>query len=136
MSISRLRRAANLACVGILLILSASALWSQQPPPSTLEQAAGSVSSLRNQAAGGCGLGMLFGAFCALWAQNTRRNAFLWFLLGAIFSVITVMVLLYKNSQDIAQRPLPVPTPCPKCGRSRTAEQLVCDCGHYFGADH
>ena len=135
MSMSRLPRAANLACVAILLILSASALWSQPLPPSALEPAAESLTSLRNQAAGGCGLGMLFGAFCALWAQNTRRNAFLWFLLGAIFSVITVLFLLYKNSQDIAQRPLPVATPCPKCGRSRTAGQLVCDCGHYFGAD-
>jgi hypothetical protein len=43
---------------------------------------------------------ILFGAFCALWAQNTRRNAWLWFFLGLIFSVITVLVLLYKNSND------------------------------------
>jgi hypothetical protein len=46
----------------------------------------------------------LFGAFCALWAQNTGRNAWLWFFLGAFFSVITVLVLLHKNSRDRAQR--------------------------------
>ncbi len=44
---------------------------------------------------------MLFGAFCALWAQNTGRRPLLWFFLGVFFSVITVLVLLYKNSQDI-----------------------------------
>ena len=42
----------------------------------------------------------LYGAVCALWAQNTRRNAWLWFFLGLFFSVITVLVLLYKNSED------------------------------------
>ncbi|MEX2091357.1 MAG: hypothetical protein WD971_01705 [Pirellulales bacterium] len=46
------------------------------------------------------GLGVLFGAFCALWAQNTGRNAWLWFFLGLIFSVFTVLVLSYKNSTD------------------------------------
>jgi hypothetical protein len=46
------------------------------------------------------GLVILFGAFCALWAQNTNRNAWLWFFLGLFFSVITVIVLLAKNSAD------------------------------------
>lgn len=41
---------------------------------------------------------VIFGAFCALWAQNTGRNAWLWFFLGLFFSVITVLVVLYKNS--------------------------------------
>jgi cytochrome c-type biogenesis protein CcmH/NrfF len=45
----------------------------------------------------------LFGAFCALWAQNTRRNAWLWFFLGIFFNIITVIVLLWKNSQDRKQ---------------------------------
>ena len=44
----------------------------------------------------------LFGAFCALWAQNTGRSAWLWFFMGLFFSVITVIVLLYKNSNDKA----------------------------------
>lgn len=42
----------------------------------------------------------LFGAFCALWAQNTGRNPWLWFFLGMFFNVITVLVLLSKNSND------------------------------------
>jgi hypothetical protein len=45
----------------------------------------------------------LFGAFCALWAQNTNRNAWLWFFLGLVFSFITVIVLLVKNSNDRKQ---------------------------------
>lgn len=40
------------------------------------------------------------GAFCAWWAQQTRRNAWLWFFLGLFFNVITLLVLLYKNSHD------------------------------------
>ena len=42
----------------------------------------------------------LFGAFCALWAQNTGRSAWVWFFLGLLFSVLTVVVLLAKNSND------------------------------------
>jgi cell division protein FtsW (lipid II flippase) len=45
----------------------------------------------------------LFGAFCALWAMNTGRNAWLWFFLGLIFSVIAVLVLLNKNSEGRRQ---------------------------------
>jgi hypothetical protein len=48
----------------------------------------------------------LFGVFCALWAQNTGRSAWLWFFLGLVFSVITVVVLLIKNSDDLARRRL------------------------------
>jgi len=50
------------------------------------------------------GVLFLFGAFCALWAQNTNRNAWLWFFFGLIFSVITVLVLLAKNSGDLKRR--------------------------------
>ena len=51
----------------------------------------------------------LFGAFCALWAQRTKRNAWLWFFLGLFFNGITVLVLLYKNSKD--QRAFVQPEP-------------------------
>jgi len=43
----------------------------------------------------------LFGAFCALWAQNSGRSGWLWFFLGLLFSVITVLFLLAKNSSDV-----------------------------------
>ena len=46
----------------------------------------------------------LFGTVCALWAQNTGRNPWLWFFLGLFFSVITVLFLLAKNSSDIADQ--------------------------------
>ncbi len=46
----------------------------------------------------------LYGVFCALWAQNTGRNPWLWFFTGALFNVITVIVLLVKNSNDRKHR--------------------------------
>ena len=60
------------------------------------------VQSIRSRLAeGGADAAVvLFGAFCALSAQNTNRNPWLWFFLGLFFSVITVLVLLYKNSKD------------------------------------
>lgn len=42
----------------------------------------------------------LFGTFCALWAQNTGRNPWLWFFMGLFFNIITALVLLSKNAQD------------------------------------
>jgi hypothetical protein len=50
------------------------------------------------------GAAFLCGAFCALWAQNTGRNAWLWFFVGLFFNVVTVLVLLYKNSKDKQRR--------------------------------
>ena len=46
----------------------------------------------------------LFGTFCALWAQNTGRNPWLWFFLGLFFSIITVLFLLSKNANDLADK--------------------------------
>ena len=42
----------------------------------------------------------LCASLCALWAQQTGRNAWLWFFLGAFFNFITLLVLLHKNSND------------------------------------
>ena len=55
----------------------------------------------------------LFGAFCALWAQNTQRSPWLWFLLGVFFHVIAVLVLLAKNGDDqkrLRGEPVTAPT--------------------------
>jgi hypothetical protein len=49
---------------------------------------------------------LVAGVLAALWAQNTRRNAWLWFFLGVFFAPITLLVLLYKNSADIDRRKL------------------------------
>jgi hypothetical protein len=43
----------------------------------------------------------LFGIFCAYWAQQTNRNAWLWFFLGLLFGPITGIFLLVKNSNDL-----------------------------------
>ena len=53
---------------------------------------------------GGGVLLFLFGVFCALWAQNTGRSAWLWFFVGFLFNVLAVIVLLMKNSNDRFQR--------------------------------
>ena len=44
---------------------------------------------------------VLFGAFCALWAQYTRRNAWLWFALGFILNVVAVPLVLMKNADQM-----------------------------------
>ena len=54
----------------------------------------------RIQGTGTAAVLFLFAAFCALWAQNSNRNAWLWSFLGWIFHVMAVIVLLAKNSDD------------------------------------
>jgi len=41
-----------------------------------------------------------FGIFCAYWAQQTNRSAWLWFFMGLFFAPITGVVLLSKNRED------------------------------------
>ena len=48
----------------------------------------------------------LVGVFCALWAQKAGRSAFGWFIVGVLFSGLTLIVLLFAN----ANRPK-----CPYC---------------------
>ena len=43
----------------------------------------------------------LCGAFCALWAQDSGRKPWFWFVVGFIFPLFTVIALLLKNSEDI-----------------------------------
>jgi len=38
------------------------------------------------------------GIFCALWAQFTRRSAWLWFFFGAFLSPVALIALLWKNA--------------------------------------
>jgi hypothetical protein len=74
---------------------------------SSAKETSGQVAYLQtsvNQVSGGGALVFLFGVFCALWAQNTGRSAWFWFFMGLFFNVITVIVLLEKNSGDRAMR--------------------------------
>lgn len=43
---------------------------------------------------------ILFGTVCALWAQNTGRNPWIWFFAGAFFNVLTALVMLKRNTED------------------------------------
>ena len=45
----------------------------------------------------------LGGAICALWAKNSGRNAWIWFFWGAVLMPITILIMLYKNAQDVDQ---------------------------------
>jgi hypothetical protein len=87
----------------LVLALGFSAPLLAQTEPQRVTQLEGRVSTLEQKitSLGDQGLVLfLFGAFCALWAQNTGRSSWLWFFLGLFFSVITVLVLLSKNAQD------------------------------------
>jgi hypothetical protein len=44
---------------------------------------------------------LLFGIFCAYWAQTTSRNPWLWFFMGLLFGPITGIVLASKNADDL-----------------------------------
>jgi Na+/melibiose symporter-like transporter len=67
---------------------------------SALESHVGQLRSSSNTAAAGGLVSFLFGAFCALWAQNTQRGPWLWFFFGLFFSVLAVIILLVKNSNE------------------------------------
>ena len=89
-----------LSCLVLLISASSVRCQSEQERISQLEH---QVSSLTNDIKDASSAGFtlfLFGAFCALWAQNSGRSAWLWFFLGVFFHIITVIVLLVKNSSD------------------------------------
>ena len=74
-----------------------------QSDDSRLDKLERKVSYLEYQVSSNGAVGLavfLCASFCALWAQQTGRNAWLWFFLGAFFNFITLLVLLHKNSND------------------------------------
>ena len=96
----------RLLLIGLLLFCGSKLCFSQGIDPSGqgIEERINRLEkNVGNNAERGLVL-TLFGAVCALWAQNTGRNAWLWFFLGMIFSFITVFVLLWKNAEDIERR--------------------------------
>lgn len=42
-------------------------------------------------------ISFLFGAFCALWAQNSGRFTALWFFAGFFFNAVAILIVLYLN---------------------------------------
>ena len=86
--------------LSLFVLVTSLALPAQLLAQSELEQR---VSRLEREVTseGGAGVAVFVcAAFCALWAQNTKRNPWLWFFLGLLFSVVTVLVLLRKNADD------------------------------------
>lgn len=47
---------------------------------------------------------VLSGAFCALWAQNTKREPIAWFFIGVMFSIIAVLAVLCLNAEDLKRK--------------------------------
>ena len=47
---------------------------------------------------------LLFGTFSALWAQNTGRNALLWFFVGAVLNFVAVAMILRLNPRKRKRR--------------------------------
>jgi Na+/melibiose symporter-like transporter len=92
----------------LILVLGFSGPMLAQSETQRVARLEGRVSTLEQKilSLGDQGLVLfLFGAFCALWARNSGRNAWLWFFLGLFFSVIAVLFLLRKNSQDRSGNP-------------------------------
>lgn len=97
----------TIACLPIMAWQPAQA---QAPDSTQVEQLEKEVEMLRSEVSdlkseirdsvGGGIVLFLFAGFCALWAQNSGRNPWLWFFLGAFFNIVTVIVLLNKNSND------------------------------------
>lgn len=91
-----------LGSILVTIMLAGTAL-AQPPSQSQFDELENRVTTIESTIDDLASVGFvifLFGAFCALWAQNSGRNAWLWFFLGVFFNFITVLVLLSKNSSD------------------------------------
>lgn len=90
----------------LLVFLFGAAAFSLAAESPETGQTAGSdrhlLDEIESEVAGA--YAALFAFLCALWAQNTGRNPWLWFFLGGIFTFIAGFVMLYKNSKDRKQR--------------------------------
>ena len=94
-----MRFAGRVAILAVVLILVSVSVWAQSNLEMRVQELERRHSSMNSGA-----VVFLFGAFCALWAQNTGRSAWLWFFAGAAFNFLAVLVLLSKNSDDRRKR--------------------------------
>ena len=72
----------------------------ESPTTTQVESRVASIESRLLDYASSTGVLFLYGAFCALWAQNTRRSPWLWFVLGVFLSFAALLILLSRNSLD------------------------------------
>ncbi|ACB74420.1 DUF1772 domain-containing protein [Opitutus terrae] len=96
-------------CLGLMPLLALAQPSTTVRGPDRLTQLESRVHRLERSYKSLAGPAFLAGVIAALWAQNTRRNAWLWFILGALFVPITLIVLLYLNARD--RRPPPSAAP-------------------------
>ena len=88
------------AVVLLAVLLSTTVLAASDEPGSLESRVAALERQSRAAVSGGGGVAILFGAFCALWAQNSGRGPWKWFFFGLFLNVIAVAVLLSKNAGD------------------------------------
>ena len=89
--------------LGVAFLYLAASRLSAQTPETRLNELETRMTQLENRTlARGASTVALFacGSLCALWAQWTRRNAWLWFFLGFIFNVFALLAMLYKNANE------------------------------------
>jgi hypothetical protein len=98
-----------LFCAALVAMLAAESAFAQDKAEERVKALDSRVSQLESAVDHKAGIGgilFLYGIFCALWAQNSGRSAWLWFFTGLMFSVITGIVLLVKNADDRKRRRL------------------------------
>lgn len=86
--------------VGFFAPLPASAQLTER----RVEKIESRVSKIEREGRSWAGAAFVSAVFAALWAQNTRRNAWLWFFAALFLAPIILLVLLYKNSVDVRSR--------------------------------
>jgi hypothetical protein len=85
----------------IALLTTAPAPLAAQSDSDRLRSLESQVSRLEQQLHSATGGAMfLSGVICALWAQQTRRNPWLWFFLGCFLTVLALILVLSKNAED------------------------------------
>jgi hypothetical protein len=87
-----------------LILFAAPLAAATRPEPTFPERVERLEHRVDHLYSGFAGAGLLAGVICALWAQNTARNAWLWFFAAFVFSLIALVVMLQKNSDDLARR--------------------------------
>lgn len=89
----------------LVTMMLAGTAFAQTPSQSQFDELENRVTRIESAIDNLASVGFvvfLFGAFCALWAQNSGRNPWAWFFLGAFFNFITVLVLLSKNRKELS----------------------------------
>jgi len=69
--------------------------------PYETQQIENRLDRIEDDATAGIGL-FVSGILCALWAQYTRRSAWLWFFFGLILAPIALIAMVWKNASGLA----------------------------------